>query len=102
MTKIFHGQNQFLRSTKKKLVHNLGDMDEVINLELNEHLDISDEYLTLRSILRSFKVKRNPGILSVKNTNTPGTYRFLYDETMEKYMVDLLSNLDSHIKDIGE
>jgi hypothetical protein len=27
MPKIFHGQNHFLRSTKMKVVHNLGDMD---------------------------------------------------------------------------
>jgi hypothetical protein len=31
MTKIFHRQNQFLRSTKMKLVHTLGDMDEVLD-----------------------------------------------------------------------
>jgi hypothetical protein len=85
-----------------KLVHNLGDMDEVLDLELNEHVDISDEYLTLRKNSRSFKVKETLVILSVENTNTPGTYRFLYDETMKKYMADLLSNLDSHIKYIGE
>jgi hypothetical protein len=102
MKKIFHGQNHFLRSTKMKMVHNLGDMDEVLDLKLNEHVNISDEYLTLQNILRSFKVKETPVILSVEETNTPGTYRFLYDETMEKYMADLLSNLDSHIKDIGE
>jgi hypothetical protein len=40
MTKIFHRQNHFLSSTKMKLVHNLGDMDEVLYLELNEHVDI--------------------------------------------------------------
>jgi hypothetical protein len=74
MTKIFHGQNQFLRSTKMKLVHKLGDMDEVLYLELNEHVDISDEYLTLPNILRRFKVKGNPVILSVENTNTVGIY----------------------------
>jgi hypothetical protein len=39
-----------------KLVHNMGYMYEVLDLELNEHVDISDEYLTLQSILRSFKV----------------------------------------------
>jgi hypothetical protein len=39
---------------------------------------------------------------AVKKTNTLGTYRFLYEETMENYMVDLLSNLDSHIKYIGD
>jgi protein-disulfide isomerase-like protein with CxxC motif len=27
MTNIFHKQNQFLRTTKMKLVHNLGEMD---------------------------------------------------------------------------
>jgi hypothetical protein len=32
MTKIFHGQNHFLRSTKMKLVHNMGDMDEVLDI----------------------------------------------------------------------
>jgi hypothetical protein len=36
MTKIFHGQNQFLRSTRTKLVQKMGDMDEVFDLELNE------------------------------------------------------------------
>jgi hypothetical protein len=35
MTKIFHGQNQFIRSTKMKLVHNLDDTDEVLDLELS-------------------------------------------------------------------
>jgi hypothetical protein len=40
-----------------KLVHNLGDMEEVLDIELSEHVNILDEYLTLRNILRSFKVK---------------------------------------------
>jgi hypothetical protein len=69
---------------------------------ISEHVDISDEYLTLRNVLRSFKVKNTPVIRSVEKTNTLGTYRFLYDESMEKYMAYLLSNLDSHINDIGE
>jgi hypothetical protein len=85
-----------------KLLHNLGDVDEVLDLELNEHVDISDEYLTLCNILRSFKVKGNPVILSVEKTNTLRNYRFLYEETMEKYVVDLLSNLDSRIKYIAD
>jgi hypothetical protein len=61
-TKIFHGQNHFLRSTNMKLGHNLGDMDEVLDLELSEHVDISDEYPPLRNILKSFKVKNTPVI----------------------------------------
>jgi hypothetical protein len=84
MTKIFHEKKHFLRSTKMKLVHSLGDMDEVLDLELSEHVDISDEYLTLRKKMRSFKVKNTPIIRSIEKTNTLGTYRFLYDESMEK------------------
>jgi hypothetical protein len=52
--------------------------------------------------LRSFKVKGSPLLITVEKTNTLGNYHFLYEETMEKNMVDLLSNLDSHIKYIGE
>jgi hypothetical protein len=34
--------------------------------------------------------------------NTIGTYRFLYHENMDTYMVDLLSKIDEHIKDTGD
>jgi hypothetical protein len=99
MTKIFHGQNHSLQTAKMKVVHNLGNMYEVLVLKLNEHVNISDEYLTLRNILRSFNLKGTPVMLLVEKTKTMDTYRFLYEETMDKYMVDLLSNLDAHIKD---
>jgi hypothetical protein len=66
MTNIFHNQNQFLRTTKKKLVHNLGDMDEVLDIELNENADTPHEYRTLRNILRIFRVKDNQVIFMVK------------------------------------
>jgi hypothetical protein len=39
MTNIFHNQNQFLRTTKMKLVHNMEEMDEVLDIELNEHVN---------------------------------------------------------------
>jgi hypothetical protein len=38
----------------------------------------------------------------VEKTNTIGTYRFIYHENMDKYMVDLLSNIDEQIKDNGD
>jgi hypothetical protein len=102
MTNIFHKQNQFLRKTKMKLVHNLGEMDEGLDIDLNDHVDIPHENITLHNILRSFQVKNNQVILMVDKTNTIGTYRFLYNENMEKYMVDLLSNIDDHTKDSGD
>jgi hypothetical protein len=40
MRNLFLRQNQFLRNTKMQLVHNLNDMDEILSLDLNEHVDI--------------------------------------------------------------
>jgi hypothetical protein len=102
MTNICHKQNQFLCTTKMKLVHNLGEMDEALDIDLNDHADFSHEYRMLHNILRSFRVKNNQVIIMVEKTNTIGTYRFLYHENMEKYMVYILSNIDEHIKDTGE
>jgi hypothetical protein len=51
MRNLFLQQNQFLRNTKIQLVHNLNDMDEILSLDLNEHVDLDPEYLTLRNIL---------------------------------------------------
>jgi hypothetical protein len=82
-----------------KLVHNL---DEVLDIDLNDHVDTPHTYRTLRNILRSFRVKNNQVILMVEKMNTIGTYRFLSHENMEKYMVDLISNIDDHIKDTGD
>jgi hypothetical protein len=103
MTNIFHEQNQFVQTTKMKLVHNLGEMDEVLHIELNEHIAIPHEYRTLRSIQCSFRIEDNHVIvLMVEKTNTVGTYRFFYHENLDKYMVDLLSNIDDHIKETGD
>jgi hypothetical protein len=51
MRNLFLRHNQFLRNTKMQLVHNLNDMDEILSLDLNDHVDLDPEYLTLRNIL---------------------------------------------------
>jgi hypothetical protein len=76
-------------------------MYEGLDIDLNDHVDIPHEYRTLHNILRSFRVKNNQVILMVDKTNIIGTYRFLYHENMEKYMVDLLSIINEHIKKTG-
>jgi hypothetical protein len=54
-----------------KLVHNLGEMDEVLAIDLHAHVDIPHEYRTLRNILRSFRVKDNQVIIKVKKQAQP-------------------------------
>jgi uncharacterized membrane protein YheB (UPF0754 family) len=40
MRNLFLRQNKFLRNTRMQLVHDLNDMDEIISLDLNEHVDL--------------------------------------------------------------
>jgi hypothetical protein len=47
MTNIFYKQNQFLRTTKMKQVHSLGEMDEGLYIDLNDHAETPHEYRTL-------------------------------------------------------
>jgi hypothetical protein len=59
-----------------QFVRNLNDMDQILSLDLNGHVDIVPEYLTLRSIIRSFKVRGKPVIQSIERTVETGTYIF--------------------------
>jgi hypothetical protein len=69
-----------------QLVHNLNDMDEILSLDLNEHVDLDPEYLTLRNTLQSFKVRGNPAIQTIEQTAESGTYKLIYHAAMEKNM----------------
>jgi hypothetical protein len=101
MRHLFLRQNQFLQNTKMQPVHNLNDMDEILSLDLNEHVDLDPEYLTLRSILWSFKVWGNPVIQYIERTAESGTYKLLHHTAMEKHVKDLMEGIDEHIRQIG-
>jgi hypothetical protein len=102
MWNLFLQHNQFLRNTKMKLVHNLNDMDDNLSLDLHEHVDLDQEYLTLRNILRSFKVRGNPVIQSIEQTAESGTYKLLYHAAIEKHVKDLTEGIDEHILQVGD
>jgi hypothetical protein len=102
MRNLFLRQNQFLGHTNMQLVHNLNDMDEILSLDLNKHVDLDPEYLTLRNILRSFKVRGTPVIQYIERTAESGTYKLLYHVAMEKHVKDLMEGIDEHIRQIGD
>jgi hypothetical protein len=95
MWNLFLRQNQFLRNTKMQIVHNLNDMDEILSLDLNEHVDLDPEYLTLRNILRSFNLRGNPVIQYIKRTAESGTYKLLYHAAMEKNVKDFVGDWET-------
>jgi hypothetical protein len=102
MCNIFFRQKQFLRNKKIQLVHSLNDMGEILSLDLNEHVDIVLEYLTLRSIISSFNVQGEPVIKSIELKVETGTCKFLYNVGMEKYVKDLMEGIDEHIRQVGD
>jgi hypothetical protein len=102
MRNLFPLKSQFLQNTKMQLVHNLNDMDEILSLELSEHVYLDPQYLTLRNVLRSFKVWDNPVIQSIKQTAESGTYKLLYHVTMEKYVKDLMEVIDELLQQVGD
>jgi hypothetical protein len=85
-----------------QLVHNLNDMDEILSLDLNEHVDLDPEYLTLRNILRSFKVRGNPVIQSINLMAESVTYKLLYHAAMEEHVKDLMEGIDEHLRQVGD
>jgi hypothetical protein len=102
MRNLFLRQNQFLLNTKMQLVHNLNDMDEILSLDLNEHVDLDPEYLTLINILRRFKVRGNPVTQSIERTAESGTYKLLYHAAMEKHVKDLMEGINEHLRQVGD
>jgi hypothetical protein len=99
---LFLRKNQFLPNTEMQIVHNLNDMDEILSLDLNEHVDLDPEYLTLINILRSFKVWGNPVIQSIERTVESGTYKLLYHAAMKKHFKDLMEGIDEHLRQVGD
>jgi hypothetical protein len=77
-------------------------MDEILSLDLKEHVDIVPEYLTLRSIIRSYIVQGEPVIKSIERTVETGTCKFLYHAGMEEYVKDLMEGIDEHIRQVGD
>jgi hypothetical protein len=85
-----------------QLVHNLNDMDEILSLDLHDHVDLDPEYLTLGNILRSFKVRGNPLIQSIEQTAESGTHKLFYHAPIEKHIKGLMEGIDEHIRQVGD
>jgi hypothetical protein len=57
MTNVIQQQKQFLAETKQRIVHNLNDVDEIIEIALGEDVDMDPAGITLRYILYNYQDK---------------------------------------------
>jgi hypothetical protein len=101
MTNVIQQQNKFLAETKQSIVHNLNDVDEIIEIALEEDVDMDPAGITLRDIMFSYQDKsRNRLIDAIERTSTGGTYRFLFQQSKTEEVDKTLEHIDDTLTSI--
>jgi hypothetical protein len=57
MTNVIQQQNKFLAETKQCIVHNINDVDKIIEIALGEDVDMDPAGITLRDIFFNYHDK---------------------------------------------
>jgi hypothetical protein len=103
MKNVIEQQNQFLAETKHQIVHNLSDVDEIIEIALGEDVDMDSSGITLRDILYNRQDKDGNRLIdATEKTNTGGTYRFLFQKSKAEEVDKMLENIDETLNSIGD
>jgi hypothetical protein len=81
MTNVIQQQNKFLAETKQRIVHNLNDVDEIIEIALGEDVYMDPAGIMLRDIFFNYHAKNGNRLIdAIEKTSTGGTYRFLFQQ----------------------
>jgi hypothetical protein len=102
MNNIIQQQNNFVRSTKQRIVQNLNDIDYPIDIISGSGEEIDAATISLRDVFYQYKdSERKQLIDAIEKTNTGGTYRFLFHEKKTESIDKMLNNLDATLDDIS-
>jgi hypothetical protein len=103
MTNVIQQQNKFLAKTKQRIVHNLNDVDDIIEIALGEDVDMDLAGITLRDIFFNYHDKNgNRFIYAIEKTSTGGTYRFLFQQNKTEKVDKMLEHIDESLTSIGD
>jgi hypothetical protein len=105
MTAIVSKQNHFLKNSKQSIIHNLNDIDEIVEISLADDVDMDMEAsgVTIREVLYNHKDTKCAHIFeSIEKTNNGGTYRVLFDEAKTVEVDAVLDNLDGSLASLGD
>jgi hypothetical protein len=103
MMHIIEQQNLYLQTTKQRIVQNLNNIDEEINLETNDDVDMEGSGTTIREVfVKHLDNKGNALFHSMEHTNTSDVYRLLFDETNTEQVDTLLANIDESFDALGD
>jgi regulator of replication initiation timing len=96
MTSMIQQQNNFLSSTKQRIVQNLNDIDCPINIVTGSAEDTDAATVTIRDILYQYKDDEGGQLFdAIEKTNKGGTYRFLFHESKIEIFDNMLNTLDA-------
>jgi hypothetical protein len=102
MASVIQQQNKFLAETKQRIVHNLNNVDEIIEISLMEYVDMDPAGITLRDIFFNYHDKNvNRLIDAIEKTSTGGTYRFLFQQNKTEEVDKMLEHIDETLTSIG-
>jgi hypothetical protein len=82
MTAIILKQNRFLKNSKHRIIHNLNDIDLIVEISLEDDVDMDMEVsrVIIREVLYNHKDSKGAQLFElIKKTNIGGTYRVLFD-----------------------
>jgi hypothetical protein len=102
MTNIIQQQNNFLRSTKQRIVQNLNDIDCPIDIISGSGEEIDAATISLRDVFYQYKDSEGKLLIdAIDKTNTGGTYIFLFHEKNTESIDNMLNNLNATLYEIG-
>jgi hypothetical protein len=102
MKNIIQQQNNFLRSTKQRIVQNLNDIDCPIDIISGSGEEIDAATIPLRDVFYQYKDSEGKQMIeAIDKTNTGGTCRFLFHEKKTESIDNMLNDLDATLDEIG-
>jgi hypothetical protein len=97
MMAIISKQNRFLKNSKQRIIYNLNDIDEIVEISLADdvEMDMEASGVTLREVLYNHKDAKVTQLFeSIKKTKNGDTYGVLFDEAKTVEVDVVLDNLD--------
>jgi hypothetical protein len=95
MTAIISKQNRFLKNSKQRIIYNLNDIDEIVEISLADDVDMDMEAsaVTLCEVLYNHKYAKGSQLFdSIEKTKNCGTYHVLFDKAKTVEVDAILEN----------
>jgi hypothetical protein len=103
MTNVIQQQNKFLSETKQRTVHNLSDVDDIIEIALDEDVNMDPAGISLRDIFYNHQDKEGNRLIdAIQKTSTGGTYRFLFQQSKAEEGDNMLEHIDENLNSFGD